>query len=508
MIDKSCKNSIKFDDIDIAALFCNLHEGVLIADTEGTIVYYNKTQSQIDNISIDDAIGKKITELYKLSQDESTTMCCIKSGQPVRDHVIIYQSRSGKVANAISNVFPLFRGGKIIGAISFTKDYQMLQNIASIEFKEAELNLTKEGKFKDQKSKTSRKSLNNGTRFTFKDLIGKNVKLIHAINMAKLSADSPSPIMISGETGTGKELFAQSIHNFRSTSKERFIPINCSAIPENLLEGILFGTSKGAFTGSIDKAGLFEQANGGTIFLDELDSMPLSLQSKVLRVVQEKKVRRVGALEETKLNIKIISTVSKDPDTIIKSGSLRLDLFYRMGVVFILIPPLRERMDDMELLISHFIDKFNKELSEHVVGISDQVREIFYGYQWHGNVRELEHVIEGAMNIVDKDKSIKLKHIPNHVLGLLKSSQKSQPQPFEPHHDNYPPLQELKDRYLIKNKKITLSELLSENEKESICNALKSTKGNAAQASKMLGLSPQSFHYKIKKYKIDKANFV
>ncbi|MBF0467849.1 MAG: sigma 54-interacting transcriptional regulator [Desulfamplus sp.] len=519
-LHKMLNEKLSFHDIDISTILFHLHEGVLVADTEGIILYYNTTQSQIDDLDIEYALGKKITDLYRLSENTSTTMRCIKTGLPVRDHVIIYQTRTGKVANTISNVFPIFKNGKIAGAISFTKDYQMLENIISTG-----------------KASKKARARDNGTRFTFANLVGNNSGLLNAVNMAKLSADSPSPIMLSGETGTGKEIFAQSIHNYRSASKKKFIPINCSAIPENLLEGILFGTSKGAFTGSIDKAGLFEQANGGTIFMDELDSMPLSLQAKVLRVVQEKKVRRVGSLEETNLNIKIISTVSKDPDTIIKNGSLRLDLFYRMGVVFILIPPLRERMDDMDLLIAHFIAKFNESLGEQVTGISDRVKAIFGSYPWPGNIRELEHVIEGAMNIVNGDHSIRLKHLPGHVLSLLNASgtffDSSHLSEYEnkisrysndfSRHNSFFSEEDLSihmpsghedstvsSRFLSSQqstKKLTLLESQSANEKEHICNALKETNGNAAKAARMLGLSPQSFHYKIKKYQIDKKKF-
>ena len=540
-------DKLDFDDIDIFAILFHMHEGVLIADQEGTILFYNAAQAKIDDFDIDYTIGKKITDLYKLTENDSTTMQCIRTGRPIRNHVIIYQTRLGKVANTISNVFPLYKNDKSIGAISFTKDYQMLEKILSSVPHPA------------PSKQIPSASYANGTRYLFSDIIGKNETLHQAISTAKLSADSPSPIMISGETGTGKELFAQAIHNVRKTSAEKFIPINCSAIPENLLEGILFGTSRGAFTGSIDKAGLFEQANGGTIFLDELDSMPMALQAKVLRVVQEKRVRRLGSLDEIELNVKIISTVSKDPHQIIKTGSLRLDLFYRMGVVFITIPPLRERMDDIEDLVIHFIEKFNQTLAKQVSGLSNRVKELFMVYYWPGNVRELEHVIEGAMNMITSGKSIKMKHLPSHVLTAFQhphhvrlhqsppkegldpikplplenhpSDEVSSP-PFKsnqglPHHTfdsasstgsapypDYPaipPFQRVKSLIPGKtppdSRPLTLSEAQCASEQESICYALKTTHGNAAKAARILGISPQSFHYKLKKYKIDRKDF-
>ena len=324
------------------------------------------------------------------------------------------------------------------------------------------------------------------------------------------------------------------------------------------MEGILFGTSRGAFTGSIDKAGLFEQANGGTIFLDELDSMPMALQAKVLRVVQEKRVRRLGSLDEIELDVKIISTVSKDPHQIIKTGSLRLDLFYRMGVVFITIPPLRERMDDIEDLVVHFIKKFNHTLAKEVSGLSNRVKELFMVYYWPGNVRELEHVIEGAMNMITSGKSIKMKHLPPHVLTAFQhphhmglqtdlkeglnpinslplenhpSAGVKHPTPFKsgqgfpydsdsassPTHSPYPdypaipPFQRVKSvipgKTPLDSRPLTLSEAQCASEQESICYALKTTHGNAAKAARILGISPQSFHYKLKKYKIDRKDF-
>jgi arginine utilization regulatory protein len=306
-------------------------------------------------------------------------------------------------------------------------------------------------------------------------------------------------------------LFAQSIHNYRSLSKERFIPINCTAIPENLLEGILFGTSKGAFTGSVDKPGLFEQANGGTIFLDELDSMPLSLQAKLLRVVQEKKVRRLGSSREIDLNLKIISTVGLDPHQIIKRALLRLDLFYRMGVVLVMIPPLRHRRDDIPDLIEHFILKFNKSFGEKVERVSLEVMEMFTGYGWPGNVRELEHVIEGAMNIVNGSKTIEVKHLPPHLRYFfntpLPGNEIPAPRPEAP----LPARGATSSQGTSTRKcetKLNLVENQTANEIDIIVSALKKSKGNAAKAARMTGISPQCFHYKLKKYNLDRKQFI
>jgi arginine utilization regulatory protein len=481
--------------VDMFSFYDDLHEGVIITDVTGKILYYNATQAKIDDIDREYATGKKITDLYKLSENGSTTMQCIRTGLPVKNKMMVYRTRLGKIANTISNVFPLFHKNEASGAISFTKDYQMLETIL-------EMGVPLEAP----------QRFSNGTRFTFDDIIGSDHSLLESVEIAKLASDSPSPIMLSGETGTGKELFAQSIHNYSSQSKENFIPVNCAAIPENLLEGILFGTSKGAFTGSVDKSGLFEQANGGTLFLDELDSMPLSLQAKLLRVVQEKKVRRLGSSREIDLNLKIISTVSQDPHQIIKRALLRLDLFYRMGVVMVMIPPLRHRRNDIQPLIDQFVAKFNEILGERVAGVSSKVLALFSDYDWPGNVRELEHVIEGAMNLVNGSRTIKLKHLPPHVCfcisGVSAQDELPGPSPFqgEEKKEGRKPSEET--AYSPYKEKLNLVENQTANEIEIIVNALKKSKGNAAKAARSLGISPQSFHYKLKKYDLDRKQFL
>ena len=477
------------------SILADLHEGVIIVDDRGEILYYNKTMAKIDDVEINDVLGVKITELYQLNEENSTTMVCIKTGKAVLNQVVLYRTHLGKLSNVICNAFPLFKGNQVVGAISFTKDYQMLESIIA-----------------SGQTCNYAPGKGNGTRYTFSDIVGQDDGLLHAVKSAKLACDSPSPIMLSGETGTGKELFAQSIHNHRRASNHKFIPINCAAIPENLLEGILFGTSRGAFTGATDRPGLFEQSNGGTIFLDELDSMPISLQAKVLRVVQEKKVRRLGSLEEVDLNIKIISAVGRGPRELISSGVLRQDLFYRMGVVFIIIPPLRHRRYDMEMLVDHFIRKFNHALGEKVAGLSRRVGELFSDYGWPGNVRELEHVIEGAMNMVNGEPRICLRHLPVHVLAALNQhDDKTDPLPV---YDGMSKLPEqpaengAPGRSNSSTGLFSLSDMQNANERHSLCDALRKSGGNAAGAARMLGISPQSLHYKLKKFNINRKHFV
>lgn len=460
-------DKLNLADIDIYRVLSSMHEGVVISDTTGKVRFFNTTQAKIDDINPADALGKKITDIYQLTDKTSPSMMCLKSGQPIINKTMIYRTQLGKLANIINNVYPLYKSGKLIGVINFSKDYQQLEKTI----------------VKTQNSSKNKKS-SNYARFHFPDIVGSDPGLQNAIQIAKLSSKSPSPIMICGETGTGKELFAQSIHNHSSRKKKPFIPVNCAAIPENLLEGILFGTSKGSFTGAVNKSGLFEQAHGGSIFLDELDSMPLTLQAKFLRVIQEKKVRRLGSLKEIDLDVKIISSVGQEPLEIVKRKVLRMDLFYRMGVVFIILPPLRERKNELEELVRFFITKYNKILNVMVSNVSKNVLNWFSTYHWPGNVRELEHIIEASMNMVAGGSVIKLKHLPGHILSLVK---KQMP---------------LTGKENLAKASLNLVDNQAINEKQMICKALKKSFGNAAKAARNLEISPQSLHYKLKKFQV------
>ncbi|MEE4112790.1 MAG: sigma 54-interacting transcriptional regulator, partial [Desulfobacteraceae bacterium] len=327
------------ETISLLPVLDRFHEGVIITDRHGVILYMNGTQLRIDDLRIDDAIGRTVTELYRVDEGTSPTMACLKTGRPIENLACYYRTRLGKVVNSIHNIYPLRSDGRLIGAICCITDYKNIeQTLAAISQTGSPRSVSTFG----VSPVTVRvKPGGNGTRYRFGDIIGAHADLLAAVKTAQLTSDSPSPIMLFGETGTGKEMFAQSIHN-RSARKSRpYVAINCAAIPENLLEGLLCGTSKGAFTGAIDKAGLFETADGGTLFLDEINAMSPGLQAKLLRFLQERKVRRVGALQEIDVDLKVISSVNVLPHAAIESGSMRADLFYRLAVVFIKIPPLR-----------------------------------------------------------------------------------------------------------------------------------------------------------------------
>jgi arginine utilization regulatory protein len=496
MKNSALPHQLELDHVDYLSVFKDFDEGVIITDMAGEIVYYNEAMAKIDDLDPGDALGKKVTEVYDLTDDTSNVMECLKNGRPIVNRHFFYRTRMGKVANTIHRVFPLRRDGRQIGTICLVKDYNVLEEtIASVAIPK------------------KNSVLNNGTVYTFGDIIGENPAFIRAVNTAVMSANSPSPVMLYGETGTGKELLAQSIHNHSARNKQQYLPVNCAAIPENLLEGILFGTSKGAFTGAMNKPGLFERASGGTLFLDEVNAMSINLQAKILRVLQEKRVRRVGALKEIDIDLKIISSVNQEPHHAIEAGTLRPDLFYRLGVVFIAIPPLREKRDDIEKLIRHFLDKHSRALSKGIPRISEEVMVLFNRYPWPGNVRELEHVIESAMNLVQPNEVIKFNHLRGHFSAQLNnrpdernSTDSAQRMATSPPADDYLKVALSKNQAARAPAK-SLMEIRAEGEKTAIINALVNANGNVSRAAASIGISRQLLHYKMKTYHLNRTDF-
>ena len=300
-----------------------------------------------------------------------------------------------------------------------------------------------------------------------------------SIEKAKMIAGSDSSVLVYGETGTGKELFVQSIHNYSKRKKKSFIAQNCAALPETLFESILFGSVKGSFTGAEDKAGLFEMADGGTLFLDEINSMPLNLQAKLLRVIQEGSLRRIGDNKNRKVDVRIITAMNIDPKEALDSDKIRKDLFYRLNVNSLKLISLKKRRNDINLLVNHFIEKYNNQSNKDIKGISKEVEMLFYLYDWPGNVRELQHIIEGAMNIARED-IIGLGSLPAYFKDIVTDVEKyNENETIQP-----------------------LNELVEIIEKKMINNAIKKAGGNVSKAAKYLEISRQTLQYKMKKYDI------
>lgn len=514
--DRNLLGSFDMNSIDFFSVLDRLDDGVIITDREGIILYYNRSQAKIDRFEPDEVLGKRVTQIYELSDETSMIIQCMNRECSIKNRTFFYRTIKGHIANSITSVYPLFnKENEVTGAVCFVKDYELLQQstpmVSIID---------------------SKPDLGNGSRFTFADLLGKSPDFQRAVHSARKASASSSPIMLLGETGTGKELFAQSIHNHSPRNRNRYVAVNCAAIPKDLLEGVLFGTCKGAFTGAMNKPGLFEMANKGTLFLDELLAMPVELQAKLLRVLQEKTVRRVGSLSEQAVDIKIISSVSSDPREAIKNDQLRIDLFYRLGVVLIKIPPLRKRLADMTELVSHFILKLNAVLGTHVTRVSDRVLELFSQYHWPGNIRELEHLLEGAMNMAGCEEVLGVKHFSTGFSSIEADIDESTPVVMDDSQEDLEensidPDQKLfsQKRSIVQNLteiRVPLSDIMekrldlrgqslaatqAEQEKKAIREVLSSTRGNVTKAAKILGLSRQLLHYKLKKYHFVREEF-
>ncbi len=502
-MDIELDQTFRLGEIDFLSVLAAFDEGVIIADKSGRIVFYNHTQSQIDDLEPEYVIGKSVPEVYNLDQNSSLILRCIKSGQPFRGELFFYRTCRGKLVNTVNSTFPLLQHGGVSGAICFIKDYNLLDKKVSATA---------------ACSPYEGHGYGNGTRFTFADIIGDDEKFLQSVKEARLTADSPSPVMLYGETGTGKEMFAQSIHNHGPRHDNRFIGINCAAIPENLLEGLLFGTSKGAFTGAVNKSGILEQAHGGTLFLDEVDSMPLNLQTKLLRFLQERKIRRVGGATDIKIDVKIISSVSNNPQQALQDGQIRMDLFYRLAVVFIPIPPLRDLTNGVESLTRHFIYKYNLVLGKSVSGVSENVITIFRRYHWPGNVRELEHLIEGTLNVIEDEDIIRIHHLPMHFLPpeftLLTEEAAASDLQCSSADEELPELNEADirvpaiDKPRLSSMPQSLLHRQKTREKELIDMALAESAGNVSQAARKLNISRQLLHYKMKKYGLQRSDYI
>lgn len=310
---------------------------------------------------------------------------------------------------------------------------------------------------------------------SFKDIIGESLEIKDTINHGKIFAQSNSPVLIIGESGTGKELFARSIHNLSSRSLKPFVAINCAAIPDQLLESELFGYESGAFTGgrSNGKTGIFEVANGGTIFLDEIGEMPPHLQAKLLRVLQEKKVRKLGSNKETNIDVRIISATNRDIYKMVESNQFRLDLLYRINIFTLVIPSLRERKSDIRVLVNHYINEYSQKYCKNVEEITLEAMKKLLDYKWYGNVRELQNVLERTIALINSSKITEKDIIIN---------------------DEF-------DKDYIKQS-TSLKETLGEVEKEIIVEALKNNK-SIRKAAKQLGVTHTLLVNRIKKYNIE-----
>lgn len=442
-------------------LINNLKEGIHVVDSKGKTIYYNKSMATMEGLKREEVLGKKVYEYLKGMEGTSTLMNALKNGEEFKDVVQQYSNNHGKNITSINTTIPVIIGDKTVAAIEIARDMTQLKKLN-------EKICMLENAMKEKEN-----------NYTFKDIIGNSPKIRNEINKAVKASLSNSSVLIYGETGSGKELFAQSIHYNGIRKDKPFIAINCAAIPSALLEGMLFGTVKGGFTGAENKKGLFEEAHRGTVLLDEVNSMEPYLQSKLLRVLQDGYIRPVGSNKIIDIDVRVIATLNEEPEKLIKEGKLRKDFYYRLSVMRIDVPSLRERKEDIKEITEHFISYYNRLLSKNVKDLSEEVWDKFQQYNWPGNIRELKNTIEAAMNMIDDGEILTKEFFENKftLVGDMNNDSKF-------------------------TGDLSLNDYLEEIERAVITKIYKKNGENITRTAEELKISRQNLQYKLKKYNL------
>lgn len=441
------------------------YENILVVDHEGKIVFYDVADLNIlkaIGVRPEEFLGKYITTLYKnLNVENSTFMQVLRTGEAVCHAKQEVVTANGSTIFMNNSTYPLIENDRVVGAVEFSKNYFSKENIYLVD--------------KHAAHPLYRK---NNTIFTLDDMITKNSRMKVVKEKFEKAAKTNSTVMITGQTGTGKEMVAQSIHNASDRYEKPFISLNCGAVPESLMESILFGTVKGSFTGAVDTPGLFEQAQEGTLFLDEINSLSMMMQVKLLKAVEEKTIRRIGGTKNIHLDLRIISATNEPPELLLRERRIREDLFYRLGVVQIDLPSLSERREDIDLLTNYYISFYNSVMNLNVDGIDEEVIKVFNQYEWPGNIRELRNAIETAYNNLSSNR-ITLEDIPERIKRK----------------------ETVVDSSLIKTGD-KLKQKVERFEKELIEQEWLASGKKLAKSARILGLSKQTLKYKLEKYQI------
>ncbi|WP_194165492.1 sigma-54-dependent Fis family transcriptional regulator [Oceanobacillus sp. CFH 90083] len=456
------------------AIIENIDEGVIIVNDELIFNYANKASNAF-GLNYKKVIGKSIFDVFPYLKKENSTMVqVLETKQPIIDRRQTFYTYQGERKTTITSTYPIFSDEKVIGV------FELFRDITTVEALNNELhNLQAE-----RQIRIPAKKYHPGSAFIGESKAIRNIKSNLSVYTGSLS-----PIFIYGETGTGKEVLVKAIH--KKMQGEQKIPLitqNCAAIPENLLESYLFGTTKGSYTDALDRKGLFELANGGILFLDEINSLPLNLQAKLLRVLQDQRIRKVGDTRDFDVQVKLIVASNRKPQELLAEGFIREDFYYRLNVLNIEIPPLRERKEDISLLVNQFIQHFNDLFSKQVTGISSLALKKLIDYDWPGNIRELQNVIERIMN-TRQNGAIEAEDIEFDIFlnraHLVHQNYSQQP-------------------ITCKQAKKSLKSVVEEIETDYIKKELQQTNGNISQAARNLDIPQQTLSNKVKKYGLER----
>ena len=457
-----------------------VHEGVLITDPSGYVVFYNREIAVLEGLEPDDVVGKHLSEIYIQAPDTSEHLIVSQTSKPLGETYQKYFTSKGHEVHLVANTVPVLKNGELLAVYSVCREVTHLKDML--------LRTMQLQDIKAYSREMGRKQgvLNPRANFTFSDIISESKSMETVTNAAKRAMISSANILIYGETGTGKELLVQSIHNGGPRKNEPFVAINCSAIPENLLETMLFGAVKGAYTGAVPTTGLFQYVDEGTLYLDEINSMSLGLQAKLLRALQERNYRKVGSVTEIPLLCRIISSINLDPITCLEKKLLREDLFYRLSVISLTLPPLRERKEDIPFLTDFFIEKHAPKNSFKKLTVESELAQAFLDYHWAGNIRELENAVESMICMSGDDLCLTREHLPIYLKQLMERNLR----------------ETQKDRNSASH-----SSYIKDPEDHIVTDALKKHRGNLSRAAKELGILRQSLQYRIKKFGIDVEQF-
>ncbi|SDM80231.1 PAS domain S-box-containing protein [Fictibacillus solisalsi] len=443
------------------AIIQSSEEAISVVDEEGKGIMINPAYTKLTGLKSDQVIGKPAT--IDISEGESIHMQVLKTRKPVRGARLKVGPQKRDV---VVNVAPIIVDGVLKGSVGVIHDVSEIKSLTEELSRARQIIRTLEAKY------------------TFEDIKGESEEMTFAVEQARLAASTPATVLLRGESGTGKELFAHAIHNGSNRKYNKFIRVNCAAISESLLESELFGYEEGAFSGAVrgGKRGLFEEANGGSIFLDEIGELAPAMQAKLLRVLQEKEIRRVGGTKSISINVRVIAATNINLERKIADGAFREDLYYRLNRMPIYIPPLRARKQDIRMLAEHLIKKLNQDYGKNIEEITKQAEEILKQYEWPGNVRELENVLGRAMiHMEPHEQKISGVHIDLPVQIKLEDSHK---------------------RIISLNDIESLSVQMDKVEKRILSDTLAEVDGNKTKCAKVLGISLRNLYYKLEKYGI------
>lgn len=447
----------------LGAVFYATQDAISVVNKEGLGIMINPAYTKITGLTEKDILGKPAT--VDIAEGESVHMKVLTTKKPVRGGLLKVGPSKKEV---LVNAAPIIVDGELKGSVGVLHDITEMNKLSE-ELKQAKQIIRK-----------------LEAKYTFDDIAGKEISIVNAIEKAKKAAFTPATVFLIGESGTGKEIFAHAIHNASERKYNQFVRVNCAALAQSILESELFGYEEGAFTGAKKggKKGLFEEANRGTIFLDEISEINVETQAKLLRVLQEKEIVRVGGTKPINIDVRIIAATNANIEEAVKKGSFRKDLYYRINMFPIKIPSLKERKGDIALLAKLFIKKFNQEYGRNIEGIKEDAIKALIEYSWPGNVRELENVIGRAIiNMRINERIIEKKHMPK----------------VSPYEENQTlPI----DSGIFETKHVSLEDLVQSIEKAYISNILEQNNGNKTRTAKILDISLRNLYYKLEKYGI------